>query len=94
MDESDDDDEESSDEEAEWDTEKFNPDSLVEDEEDRKYLDSLTEFEREAVLGERFEKRKAAYDMKKALRESKYVTCNYFFVRSELSTPHEALSFL
>ena len=69
MEESDDD--ESSDEEAELDMETFDTQRLVKDEEDQKYLDSLPEFEREAILGERFEKRKAEHDMKKALRESK-----------------------
>jgi hypothetical protein len=68
-----DDDEVSSDEEAEFDMEKFDPQKLVNDEEDQKYLDSLPEFEREAILGERFEKRKADMDMKKALRDAKQV---------------------
>jgi len=45
--------------------------SLVKDDTDQKYLDSLPEIEREAILGERFEKRKAEVDMKKALREAK-----------------------
>jgi RNA polymerase-associated protein RTF1 len=66
-----DDDEVSSDEEAEFDMETFDPQKLVNDEEDQKYLDSLPEFEREAILGERFEKRKADMDMKKALRDAK-----------------------
>jgi RNA polymerase-associated protein RTF1 len=44
---------------------------LVKDEADRKYLDSLPEIEREAILAERFEQRKAELDMKQALRESK-----------------------
>jgi RNA polymerase-associated protein RTF1 len=69
MEESDDD--ESSEEEAELDMETFDTQRLVKDEEDQKYLDSLPEFEREALLGERFEQRKAEHDMKKALRESK-----------------------
>lgn len=66
-----DDEEESSDEERELDMETFDTQNLVKDEEDRKYLDSLPEFEREAILGERFEKLKAEQDMKKALREAK-----------------------
>jgi RNA polymerase-associated protein RTF1 len=66
-------DESSSEEELELDMETFDTQALVESEEDKKYLDSLPEFEREAILGERFEKLKAAADMKKALRESKYV---------------------
>jgi RNA polymerase-associated protein RTF1 len=45
--------------------------SLVKDDTDQKYLDSLPEIEREAILGERFEKRKAEVDMKKALKEAK-----------------------
>lgn len=65
----------SSEEERELDMETFDTQALVENEEDQKYLDSLPEFEREAILGERFEKLKAAADMKKALRESKYVLC-------------------
>jgi RNA polymerase-associated protein RTF1 len=68
MEESEDD--ESSEEEAELDMETFDTQRLVKDEADQKYLDSLPEFEREAILGERFEKRKAEQDMKKALRES------------------------
>ena len=64
---------ESSEEERELDMETFDTQALVENEDDQKYLDSLPEFEREAILGERFEKLKAAADMKKALRESKYV---------------------
>jgi RNA polymerase-associated protein RTF1 len=71
MEESEDDDDESSEEEAELDMETFDTQRLVKDEADQKYLDSLPEFEREAILGERFEKRKADQDMKKALRESK-----------------------
>ena len=62
---------ESSDEENELDMETLDPQSLVKDEEDQKYLDSLPELDREAILGERFEKRKNEADMKKALRESK-----------------------
>lgn len=65
------DDDESSDEERELDMETFDTQNLIKDEEDRKYLDSLPEFEREAILGERFEKLKAEQDMKKALRQSK-----------------------
>ena len=61
----------SDDEEAELD--EMDMDKLVEDDEDQKYLDSLPEIEREAILAERFEKRKAEIDMKKALKESKYV---------------------
>ena len=51
--------------------ETFDTNQLVKDEEDQKYLDSLPEIEREAILNDRFEKRKAEHDMKKALRESK-----------------------
>jgi len=64
-------DESSSDEEVEMDDVGLGPQSLVKDEEDQKYLDSLPEIDREAILGERFEKRKADADMKKALREAK-----------------------
>lgn len=72
-DDDDDSEEESSDEERELDMETFDTQTLVKDEEDRKHLDSLPELEREAILGERFEKLKAQQDMKKALRESRYV---------------------
>ena len=73
-------DESSSDEEVEMDDVGLGPQSLVKDEEDQKYLDSLPEIDREAILGERFEKRKADADMKKALREAKYVTAFLLFV--------------
>lgn len=69
--ESDDDDDDSSDEEAELDMATFDTQRLVRDEEDQKYLDSLPELEREAILGERFEKAKADMDMKKALKDAK-----------------------
>lgn len=68
-----DDGDDGSDEERELDMETFDTQALVRDEADRKYLESLPEFEREAILGERFEKLKAEQDMKKALRDSKYV---------------------
>ena len=68
----DDDDDESSEEEMELDMEDTQ--QLVKDEEDQKHLDSLNEIEREAILAERFDKRKAELDMKRALRESKYVS--------------------
>jgi hypothetical protein len=61
--------EESSDEEMELDAD--DPQKLVRDDEDQKYLDSLPELEREAILAERFEKMKNEADMKRALRESK-----------------------
>jgi len=64
-------DDESSDEERELDMETFDTQTLVKDEEDRKYLDSLPELEREGILAERFEELKNKEDMKKALRESK-----------------------
>jgi len=53
------------------DMETFDTSRLVTDSADQKYLDSLPEIEREGILADRFEKRKAALDMKKALRESK-----------------------
>mmetsp|Transcript_17875 Transcript_17875/g.20356 ORF Transcript_17875/g.20356 Transcript_17875/m.20356 type:complete len:974 (-) Transcript_17875:2886-5807(-) len=64
--------EESSDseEEAELDMDKLDQKDLVEDEADRKYLESLPEIERESILGQRFEKRKADMDMQKVLREN------------------------
>ena len=63
------DDDISSDEEMELD--ENNTDALIKDEEDRKYLESLPELEREAILADRFEKAKAEQDMKKVLREAK-----------------------
>jgi len=66
------DDDVSSDEEQELDIN--NTEALIRDDEDRKYLDSLPELEREAILGERFEKLKAEQDMKKAIREARYVS--------------------
>ena len=63
--------ESSSDEEREMDMETLDPQSLVKDEKDQEYIDSLPEFQREAILAERFEKLKNEEDMKKALRESK-----------------------
>ena len=63
--------ESSSEEENELDFEKLDPQSFVRDEEDQKYLDSLPEVRREAILNERFEELKNKEDMKKALREAK-----------------------
>ncbi|KAL3799735.1 hypothetical protein HJC23_010385 [Cyclotella cryptica] len=60
-----------SDEEFELDMETFDTQKLVQDEEDKKRLDSMPELEREAILAERFEKLKSEADMKKALRENK-----------------------
>lgn len=74
-DDDDDDGSDSSDEERELDMETFDTQTLVKDDEDKKMLDALPELEREAILGERFEKLKAQQDMKKALRESRYVVC-------------------
>merc|ERR1719446_430229 len=50
---------------------KLDQNDLIQDEEDRKYLDALPEIERESILAQRFEKRKAEMDMKRALRENK-----------------------
>lgn len=73
-------DEESSEEELELDFETFDTQKLVQGDEDQKTLDALPEIEREAILGERFDKLKADQDMRKALRESKYVyTLRLFF---------------
>ena len=71
--EADDDMEESEDESSDEELELEDGDlqSLVKDDTDQKYLNSLPEIEREAILGERFEKRKAEVDMKRALREAK-----------------------
>ena len=49
------DDDVSSDEDDEPELDINNTQALIKDEEDRKYLDSLPELEREAILGERFE---------------------------------------
>ena len=48
-----------------------NPETLIKDEEDRKYLDSLPELEREAILAERFDKLKQEQDMKRDLLAAK-----------------------
>ncbi|KAL7550388.1 hypothetical protein ACHAWF_013629 [Thalassiosira exigua] len=69
--ESDSESESSSDEEQEWDMETFDMQRLVRGEDDKRYLDSLTELERENILAERFEKLKSEADMNKALRENK-----------------------
>jgi RNA polymerase-associated protein RTF1 len=55
----------------EMDMDTLDQSQLVKGDEDRKYLDSLPEIEREAILAERFEQRKAEHDMRQALRESK-----------------------
>jgi RNA polymerase-associated protein RTF1 len=64
-----DDDVSSDEDEAELDI--HNTEALIQDEEDRKILEALPELQREAVLAERFDKLKAAQDMKKAMREAK-----------------------
>jgi RNA polymerase-associated protein RTF1 len=64
-----DDDMSSDDEEMELD--ENNTEALIQDEDDRKHLESLPELEREAILADRFEKLKAEQDMKKVLREAK-----------------------
>lgn len=69
MDESDDD--SSSEEEFDMDMENLDQNQLIKDEEDRKYLESLNQLEREAILADRFEQRKKEHDMKVALREQK-----------------------
>ncbi len=69
MEESDDD--SSSEEEFEMDMENLDQNQLIKDEEDRKYLESLNQLEREAILADRFEQRKKEHDMKVALREQK-----------------------
>lgn len=61
----------SSDDDEELDVDKMDPSELIKGEEDQKYLLSLPEFEREAILGERFEKLKNERDMKKALKDAK-----------------------
>ena len=50
-----------------------NTEALIKNEEDRKYLDSLPELEREAILGERFDKLKEKQDMQRAIAEARYV---------------------
>jgi hypothetical protein len=69
--ERDDEEESDSEEEMEMDMETLDQSQLIKGEEDRNYLDSLPEIEREAILAERFEQRKAEHDMRQALRESK-----------------------
>lgn len=63
--------EEFSEDDRELDMETLNEKELIEDEADQKYLDSLPEIERESILAGRFEKLKAAADMKRALKEDK-----------------------
>lgn len=61
----------SDEEEDELDVDKMDPSVLIKDDDDHQYLQSLPEFEREAILGERFEKLKNERDMRKALRDAK-----------------------
>jgi len=61
----------SSEEEMELDFETFDTQKLVQNDDDKKYLDSLPELEREAILAERFDELKKQADIKKALRENK-----------------------
>jgi RNA polymerase-associated protein RTF1 len=60
-----------SEDEKELDLETLDEKQLIENEADSKHLDSLPEVERESILAERFEKLKAAQEMKIALRENK-----------------------
>ncbi len=69
MEESDDD--SSSEEEFDMDMENLDQNQLIKDEDDRKHLESLSEFDREAILAQRFEQRKKEHDMRVALRETK-----------------------
>eukprot|EP00985_Skeletonema_marinoi_P029069 scaffold26636_cov77-Skeletonema_marinoi.AAC.1 len=64
-------DSDSSEEELELDFETFDTQKLVQNDDDKKYLDSLPELEREAILAERFDELKKQADIKKALRENK-----------------------
>jgi hypothetical protein len=64
-------DSDSSEEEMELDFETFDTQKLVQGDDDKKYLDSLPELEREAILAERFDELKKQADIKKALRENK-----------------------
>jgi len=66
--EDDSDDDESSEEEFDM---GMDPSDLVKDEKERKWLDSLTELEREDFLNKKFEERKAKAEMKRALKTSK-----------------------
>ena len=68
-----DDDSSSDEEEFDMDMENLDQNQLIKDEEDRKYLDSLNQLEREAILADRFEQRKKEHDMKVALREQKRI---------------------
>jgi len=61
----------SSDDEPKWDMEQFDERELVRGDEDQRYLDSLSEFQRESILADRFEKLKNEIDMKKALNANK-----------------------
>lgn len=83
-------DEVSSDGEDEMELDINNTEALIRDEADRKHLDSLPELEREAILAERFEKLKAEQDMKKAIREARYVLLSRVF--HCLDVVHDSIS--
>ena len=53
-----------------FDPDNLDPSFLVTDEDDQRYLESLPELQREAILGERFEKLKSSVDMNRALKEA------------------------
>jgi hypothetical protein len=59
------------DEELEIDVDNIDPATLIKDEADQIYLDTLSEFQREAVLGNRFLILKNEREMKNALRAAK-----------------------
>jgi len=71
-DDDDDDDDDDVDEEIEeLDMETFDTAKLVRDDADRKRLEAMPEFEREAELADRFEKLRNELDMKRALQQDK-----------------------
>eukprot|EP00588_Corethron_pennatum_P031727 CAMPEP_0194348550 /NCGR_PEP_ID=MMETSP0171-20130528/106595_1 /TAXON_ID=218684 /ORGANISM="Corethron pennatum, Strain L29A3" /LENGTH=990 /DNA_ID=CAMNT_0039115901 /DNA_START=59 /DNA_END=3028 /DNA_ORIENTATION=+ len=59
------------DDEEEADLSDIGHDQLIEDEEDRDRLNSMPELDREAILADRFEKKKSEREMAKVLREEK-----------------------
>lgn len=77
-------------EEEEMDIDKFDTSQLITSKEDQKYLDSLQEFEREAILGQRFEKKKAEADMRRAMKVAKQQEREKRKSSSKSSTPKKA----
>jgi hypothetical protein len=52
---------------AYFDVDKLDPSTVYRDEEDKRYLESLTELQREAIIAQRLDKLKRVTDMRRAL---------------------------